>query len=75
VVLATAHLDDESGDAALIILNNGDSDATLDNGLSWAGLPTGGGWTDLLTGERFTASGDRLSLTVYARQSRVLVAD
>ena len=70
-----ARLDDETGDAVLVLLNTGGEDQTLTNGLAFAGLPTGGGWTDVLTGEQLQAEGDQLTVTVWAQNARVLVAD
>lgn len=59
-------------DQALVILNRGEGSRTLENGLAWAGLDATA-WEDVLTGEVFTADGDRLSVTVPGRGSRVLV--
>ncbi len=60
------------GDFALVILNRSGDVRTLDNGLAFAGLPEGT-WEDVLTGETFTSTGDRISVQVPARGSRVLV--
>lgn len=64
---------EQDGDQVLIVINRG-AETTLNNGLSFAGLPTGVAYEDLLTGERFTATGDNLSLRMPAVSSRVLVA-
>jgi len=60
-------------DHVLVIINRADSGASLTNGLSWTGLPSSGTWEDVLTGDTFTASGDSITVTVDAYQSRVLV--
>ena len=64
---------EQDGDQVLIVINRG-AETTLNNGLSFAGLPTGVAYEDLLSGERFTATGDSLSLRMPAVSSRVLVA-
>ena len=61
------------GDAALVLLNRSGTERSLQNGLAFAGLPQGT-YEDLLTGERFTSSGDSLSVPIPAWSSRVLVA-
>ncbi len=60
------------GDQVLVLLNRGGSERTLENGLAFAGL-TATSWEDVLTGDAYTAAGDRLSVTIPARASRVLV--
>lgn len=60
------------GDVALVVLNRSGVDRTLENGLGFAGLPEGT-YEDVLTGQTFTSAGDRLSVVVPARGSRVLV--
>lgn len=60
-------------DAALVVLNRAWDGATLTNGLSWAGLPFLGTYRDLLTDETFSPAGDSLTVTLGARQARVLV--
>ena len=62
------------GDQALVLLNRSFEDRSLTNGLSFAGL-TDGTYTDVLSGQTFTASGDRLTVDVPARGSRVLIKD
>ena len=57
----------------LVVLNRSGSERTLTNGLSFAGLPTEGEWDDILTGDRFTATGDSVSLVIPAMESRVLL--
>ena len=57
----------------LVVLNRSGSERTLTNGLSFAGLPTEGEWEDILTGDRFTATGDSVSLVIPAMESRVLL--
>lgn len=59
-------------DAVLVILNRSDEDRTLTNGLAFAGLAEGT-WKDVLTSERFSSSGDSLTVDVPARGARVLV--
>jgi glycosidase len=60
------------GDFALVVLNRSGDPRTLDNGLAFAGLPEGT-WEDVLTGDTFTSTGDRISVQIPARGSRVLV--
>ncbi len=59
-------------EAALVLLNRAVTSRTVENGLGWAGLPEGA-WTDLLTGDVFNSNGDRLTVEVPGRGSRVLV--
>lgn len=72
-LLAYARVDDETGDEAIVILNRRGYDDTLSNSLAYAGLTPGATFEDVLTGDRFTASGDRLTVPVGAWESRVLV--
>lgn len=67
-----AYAREAAGDHALVILNRSGADRTLDNGLAFAGLPPGT-YEDVLTGDTFTSTGDRISIFVPARGSRVLV--
>lgn len=59
-------------DHALVLLNRSFDGHTLENGLGFAGLPEGT-YTDVLTGQTFGSNGDRLTVDVPARGSRVLV--
>jgi len=70
---ATARVDAETGDEAIVILNLDDAERTLDNGLAFAGLTPGGSFVDVLDGSTFTATGDRLVVSVPPRRARVLV--
>lgn len=63
----------QGDDEALVLLNRGDTEVTLENGLTFAGL-NAGTYEDVLTGDVFTASGDSLTVTVPAMSSRVLTA-
>lgn len=67
-----AYARSSGSDHALVILNRSGSERTLDNGLAFAGLPQGT-YEDVLTGDTFTSAGDRVSIVVPARGSRVLV--
>ena len=59
-------------DPAIILLNRSDSDRTISNGLAFAGLPDGA-YTDVASGETVVTAGDRITIDVPARSSRVLV--
>lgn len=59
-------------DQVLVLLNRAEGDRTLANGLAFAGLPQGT-WRDVLTGDSFASDGDRLSVAIPGRGSRVLV--
>ena len=59
-------------DAVLVVLNRGENERTLTNAVEYTGLAQGT-YLDVLTGDTFSTSGDWLSVTVAARQSRVLV--
>ena len=56
----------------LVVLNRSGSERTLTNGLSF-GFADRGGMEDILTGDRFTATGDSVSLVIPAMESRVLL--
>ncbi len=60
-------------DQVLVILNRSSHQATLQNSLSFAALDPDGTYEDILTGETFNASGDWISISVPANDSRVLV--
>lgn len=59
-------------DGVLVLLNRSESDRTLQNAIGYTGLSQGT-FEDVLTGETFSTSGDSLSVSIAARQSRVLV--
>jgi neopullulanase len=61
-------------DAALVLLNRGDTARTVQNGLAFAGLPAGV-YRDVSTGDTFTPDGDTLTVDVPALGARVLVAE
>ena len=62
------------GDEALVVLNRSEQERVLENGLAFAGL-SAARWVDVLSGEVLVATGDRLSVRVPARSSRVLVPE
>ena len=62
------------GDAVLVLLNRSPSERILSNGVAFAGLPQGA-YVDVLTGDRFTTSGDSLTVAIPGRRSRVLVPE
>ena len=72
-VLAWARVHDE--DQVLAMINRSWADRTLDNSLSFANLDPEASYVDLLSGERFVASGDRISISLPAMSSRVLVRE
>jgi glycosidase len=71
-VLAYARVSGDDG--VLVAINRGDQARALVNGLGFAGLPPGA-YRDVLSDEVFVSDGDRLSLTVPALGSRVLVKE
>jgi len=63
----------QGNDAVIVVLNRGEA-RTITNGLAFAGLPSVT-YVDVLTGDRFAPSGDSLSVSVGALDSRVLVPE
>ncbi len=70
-IYAYARVDGD--DEALVIINRGWEDRTLENSVSYANLDTDATFEDVLTGETFSTSGDFLSVWVPGNGSRVLV--